>query len=196
VHLREVPAVTGDELLQAVADAAREAVLDRYEPDSCIATTRVVIETARYFSVSMRPWAVNLRVFNPAGWACAEAGTPAADWPEDAWAMSMSAATGEQVGHVVAVTAAGDRMVDASIDQVARPGLGVPAFRPLVCGLPPGWDAPGACIMWQAEGHHLVYTSSGSRVFATQSPNWRRGDPGNRACTADAIRAVRALVAA
>ena len=189
-----MPVNPGD-LLQPVADAAREAVLERCEPKSCIATTRVVIETLRYFGVQARPWAVNFRVFTPSAWQATLDGVPVADWPEDAWSAGMTAATDEQVGHVVA-TAAGC-LIDASADQIGRPAKGIPPVAPLVFRLPDDWDpAPGRdAVLVEAEGCHLVYGASGSRVYATQSPNWRRDDPVNRACTAQAIRAVRAQLA-
>ena len=97
-------------LLEAVADAARPAVLARFAPDSCIATTRVIIEALRYFGVPAVAWPVNMVMFNAAAWPLVKARVPAAEWPEDAWS----------VGFAAAGTAA---------DGTAEPGQGRPRRR-------------------------------------------------------------------
>lgn len=197
-----LPATARDVLLQAVADAARAAVLRRFRPDSCIATTRVVIETLRYFGVPARPWAVNMIMFNAAAWPLAVAKVPATDWPEDAWSVGFAAAgfakdgtaDPDNVGHVVALAAtpAGRRMVDASIDQVGRPAKGIPAMRPMIGDVPAEFDPADQSVglVLHEAGVTVIYTGSASRVFAT-SPHWRRADPTVRACTAETIRALQ-----
>jgi hypothetical protein len=191
-----VPATGRDVLLQATADAARAAVLRRYRPDSCIATTRVVIEALRYFGVTARPWAVDLQIYNAAAWAARAGDVPAADWPDDAWTIGIApagyAASGatdqNNVGHVVAVTAG--RLVDASIDQASRPAKGL-TLTPVVAALPDGFNPADttATIGYTLDGVHLLYRASGSGEFR-RSRNWSRS-PENRAIVAETIRALR-----
>lgn len=184
-----------DGLLQVVADAARQAVLTRFTPASCIATTRVVVGVLRYFGVAARPWAVSTHLFNPAAWELREQGIPAAEWPPDAWSIGIRGDLAGQVGHLVAVTS-GWRMVDASLDQAARPDKGLPPIPPFVAGLPAGMDLARTDrgLVYQVGTTRLVYMASGSRDHET-SPQWRKDNPGVRACTAETIRAVRAELA-
>lgn len=188
-----------DRLLQAIADEARAAVLTRHKPNSCIATTRVAIETAAYFGVSLRPWAVNVRAFTPEGWRLAQAGVPPEDWPQHAHSIGIIAGAGPaDVGHVAAVTtrgqvtAAGDWLIDASLDQAARPARGLGPFTPVVAPLPAGLDLAETGVHqveYEIDGGPVFYTASGSRLYLS-SPNWRPG-PAIRACVAEAIRAIR-----
>jgi hypothetical protein len=190
---RQVPvtAPAGDDLLQAAADAARAAVLTRFRPDSCIATTRVVIEVLRAFGVPARPWPVNVKIFNAAAWPLANARVPVAEWPGDAWSVGIDVRNGRDgVGHLVAVS--GLRMIDASIDQASRPGMNM-ELVPLVAPIPEGFDLAGGRELLYGRGDsgvRLTYGPSGSRVFAS-SPHWRRDNADVRACAGQAIRAVR-----
>jgi hypothetical protein len=188
-------------LTARAAAVTRAAVLARYRPDSCITTTRVLIEVLRYFGVSAEPWAVDLTVTNAAGRKWAATDVPIEDWPDEAYSIGMRADSAARpgdggqfgVGHVVAVVAGG-LMADASIDQVARPGHGIPALAPVLARLPGDWrDAPDGMVLRWAAGDgdlQLDYRGNGSRLYAS-SPNWRRRNPHLRACVAEAIRAVR-----
>jgi hypothetical protein len=191
-------------MLNAIALASRAAVLERYRPDSCIATTRVVTEVARYWGVTVRPWAVNVRLFTEGAWELAEAGVPVAEWPDDAWSIGIEADLSVKpsdpgqrgVGHVVGI-AAGRWLIDASIDQTHRAGK-IPWIPPLVVELPEGFDTadltpPVPSVGWRDEGLGLriFYQASGSRLYAT-SRNWRRDQPDIREAVADAINRIKA----
>jgi hypothetical protein len=186
------PGVTpGVHLLDMVAVAARAAVLARFERTSCIATTRVVIEAARYFGVDAHPWAVNVKVFNAAAWDLACQQVDLTEWPPDAWSVSIHVDNGgDRIGHLVAVTR--HDLIDASIDQAERPTHGIPHLPPIVADLPDSFDpaARSAYLGYQADdGVRVFYTPSGSRRYATSS-NWRRDRPDIRACVAETIRIV------
>lgn len=187
-----------DRLLVTAAEVTRKAILERYSATSCIATTRAMIEVLRYFGVTARPWACNIRAFNAAGWDAMEAGLAEAGWPDGAWCVSIDAANGPQpgepaVGHLAAVTKT--RLIDASIDQAARPARHLP-LAPFAAALPDGFD-PSAMVLHyrHPDGPHLLYGPSGCRSYLT-SPNWRKDDPYIRATVAEAIREVRARMAA
>jgi hypothetical protein len=182
--------VTDRVLLQAALDASRAAVLRRYKPESCIATTRVTIEVLRHFGVRAAPWPVNVSVFTEAAWDLARQGVPIGEWPPGAWSVGIHVdASPDRVGHLAAI--AGGYLLDGSIDQAARPEKGIHALRPLVARLPDPFvpDDTTARIPYQVEGLVLIYFASGSRVFRS-SRSWRPGYPLVRACVAEAIRAV------
>jgi hypothetical protein len=179
--------------MQLVADASRAAVLTRFDVSSCIATTRVVIEVLAYFGIAARPWAANVKLFNDIAWKLTGDGVPLTAWPPEAHSVSVDTRNGgDGIGHVVAV--AGPVLVDASIDQAARPDKGL-AVGPLVLGLPAGFDraVPGDVLFELDGGIRLMYGPSGSRLYTT-STNWRRGHPAIRACVGEAVRVVRAGV--
>jgi hypothetical protein len=190
------------ELTELVATAARVAVLKRYALESCIATTRVVIEALRTFGVNADPWAVDMRVSTPEAIAAEAAGLDVADWPASAWSIGMVAnlaarwgdGNDDGIGHIVAVTRPPWRvLIDASIDQVAREGK-IPLVYPLVGPLPADWDAAErATSRWvDASGLVVDYRPSGSRLFK-QSPANRKSNPAIRESVAETIREVRRL---
>jgi hypothetical protein len=178
-------------LLQAAADETRRAVLSRFNPDSCIATTRVLIDVLSYLGVRAQAWAVNLTLFNPEAWELYRMGIPAREWPPAAWSVGMRGDRAGEVGHIVAV--AGPRLIDASIDQAARPGKGLPVISPLVAGLAPGTDLTrrDRLLVYEVGTTRLTYGASGSTGYVS-SRNWRRGEPDTSACIDDVLRALHA----
>jgi hypothetical protein len=179
-----------DAVLQLAADVVRPVVLTEFAADSCIATSRVLIEVLRRLNIPARPWAVNLLMFNPAGWDLYQDGIPVREWPADAWSVGFRGDRPGEVGHVAVV--AGARLIDASLDQAARPDRGMPPIPPTVFALPAGIDLDRADqgLVYQAGPTRLVYAPSGSRLYASSS-NWRRDHPAIRACVAEAVRGVQ-----
>ena len=181
-----------DPALRVIARAVRTAVLTEFAADSCIATTRVLIDTAREFGIPLRPWAANAKVFTDTAWELARAGVPLDQWPDGAWSISIDRRnSGAGVGHIVALSPA--RMIDASIDQTARPDRGIPELPPVLGKLPAGFDPAHPSrgeLLYHGPGVWLHYEPSGSVVFR-RSRNWRRDQADVRACKRLAVKAVR-----
>src|SRR5580698_3777331 len=93
--------------LRLAARVVRGEILQRFRPDSCIPTTRVLVSVLRYFGISARPLAVRAGAYNEAAWTLAASGVPVSAWPRQAHSVDIQAAgqhrPGGWDGHLVAV---------------------------------------------------------------------------------------------
>jgi hypothetical protein len=184
-----------DVLLADIAGAARAAVLRDYTETSCILTTRVIIETCRYFGIAARPQAVTVQAFNPQAWDLAQRKVPLADWPPEAHSLGIirrsPVAAGVWNGHLVAVTDSPPFLLDGSLDQASRPKAGID-LRPLVVQLPDGGMAPAGQQLrfTRHDGVVIIYEKLDDPSWRT-SRNWRRRAPEVRDVTGRAVRAVK-----
>jgi hypothetical protein len=88
--------------LDQIARAACSAVLESFRPDSCIATTRVVISVLRYYGLPAKPLAVKVAAFNAVAWPLADAGMPVDAWPREAHSVvSAPGRRGRAAGTVI-----------------------------------------------------------------------------------------------
>ena len=177
-----------------LALVVRRCVLAEFSLDSCIASTLAVVEVARYFGVKARPQPTTVRAYSRLAWQerAALADRDPADWPAGAYSVGIDGVApskpGRWNGHLVAVTAT--HLIDASLDQLARPRRGllvVATAFPLPAG---GWP----------DGEPLAYENgTGAVVFYDRlrdgdwrrSPNWRRSMPAMRRVVGAAIRELR-----
>jgi|SRR5215831_4401093 len=180
--------------LNRLAAEVRSAVLAEFTADSCIASTLAVIETCRYFGVKARPQPTTIRAYSGLAWQQREtlADTDPADWPRGAYSVGIDGVApskpGRWNGHLVAVT--DTHLVDASLDQFARPrhGLNVvaTAFR-LDAG---GWPDGEPVAFARPDGTVIIYERLRSGDWR-RSANWRRSLPAMRRVVGEAIRALR-----
>jgi hypothetical protein len=182
---------------QRLAETVREAILGEFSHDSCIASTLAVIEVCRYFGVTARPQPTTIRVYSPLAWRLRDelAATPPADWPSGAHSVGIDGVAphkpGRWNGHLVALTAT--HLIDASLDQFARPARGL-VVKASAFPLPPeGWR-DGRLLACAAEAEAGVAAIIYDRLDDADwksSPNWRRSQPALRRVVGAAIRELR-----
>ena len=179
---------------QRLAVVVRRAVLTEFAPDSCIASTLAVIETARYFGVKARPQATTVRVYSRVAWDQREAlaEIAPADWPPGAYSVGIDGGAhkpGRWNGHLIALTAT--VAIDASLDQFSRPRRGLVA-EPSAFPLPAGGWANGDPIGFECteRGTVVIYERHADADWR-RSPNWRASLPAMRRVVGLAIRELR-----
>jgi hypothetical protein len=135
-------------LLDALTKVARPLILEVFNRDSCIASTRIAIDALASFGVVAEPMSLSVTVYNR---AAAEAITqgPAvanlmnfrsalrANEGDEIWSVAIGAGLSEPdpvnptwSGHLVAVIPEYVALIDLAIDQASRPtkGLTLEAF--------------------------------------------------------------------
>jgi hypothetical protein len=126
-----------EDQLGRLTRAVRAAVLEKFSPDSCIASSRVLIDVLRSLGVLARPVAVRTVALNAEAFRLFAEDVPVENWPPTAHSVGV-AATGEKTdgrwdGHLVVVS--GDWLIDPSADQMSRPGKNLVLDDPLVMPL-------------------------------------------------------------
>jgi hypothetical protein len=174
--------------------ASRESVLEEFRKQSCIATTRVIIDVCAYFGIKASPMAVSVIAFTKTAWAQDGDGAPVSEWPDDRYSVGIGfrsrlghKLTKDWDGHLVAVT---DKwMLDGSLDQISRPEHSL-SLCPLAIDVPPGWDG----TLYRQDGVVITYQPLSDLTWRT-SRNWSRRLPEIRRATGAAIRSLREQLA-
>jgi len=182
--------------LQRIAWVSRRAVRNECAPDSCIESTRVLIEVARYFGVEVRPLAVRVQLFNAEAWDQLQARVPLDEWTGGAFSLGIDGEaprTGKWNGHLVGL--APGHVIDASADQFSRPAKGITIDGPMVLPRPPGWPASGGPAAWLApdDGLRIIYEPGVRDPSWRKAPAWSGHRAAYREVAGQAIRALRTL---
>jgi len=176
-----------------LAATVRQAVLTQFRQDSCIASARVTLLVCHYFGIVAKPQAVKVCAYTPLAWEqrARLASLPAEQWPSGAWAVGITGGEhrpGRWNGHLVAL--AGRWLIDPSLDQLARPHLGL-LVAASAWQMPEHWSGQVAedeqGQITQPDGSVITYDALADTTWR-QSPNWSAKAPGIRRCTALAIR--------
>lgn len=202
-------------MVEAARRIIRPLVLEHFDVDSCVATTRITIDVFRYFGIPAEPVAVQVVVFNEEAMELVRAGASALDVreavfarsaaePGGPWTLGVGVPQGDgEGGRHVAVWLPDQRMVaDFSLDQASRPHKGLeltPLLFPVQAEsstLPEGFTFPAVISQQGGGAAYLEY-----RVvpdWFRHSPNWRRTSTGIsgapamfKAITGTAIRAIK-----
>lgn len=161
--------------LSEVTSVVRDEVLTGWSPDSCIASTRVLLETLKAFGVEGRATPTRVAVFNPTAWKLAREQVPVTAWSDGAWSVGVEgdgeALDGRWNGHLVAVLprfVPGRVLIDPSGDQFSRPERSIAATA-LIATLPPLWTPVDPLVVEPEEVDGPTY------VYAplVKSPGWR-----------------------
>lgn len=136
-----------DEDTQALVFAAvglvRECTLESFQAvNSCIETSRLLSLVLDRLEVKNRPQAVSVLVLNREAYFMVNERVPMADWPDEAWSLSISAESEGPgwSGHLVVILPlpGGRYLIDPSADQFHREGkLNVPG--PVMMGIDGPW---------------------------------------------------------
>lgn len=167
-----------NEWLSRVTAVVRSEVLLHWKPDSCIASTRVLVDTLAYFGIDATPTPTRAAVFNRLAWGLAQQNKRPSAWPPEAWSVGVEgegpAVDGGWNGHLVAVVRKllpYRVLIDPSGDQFARPQHAIFA-TPLVASLPALWTPQDPLV---AAGVDLDDQPGPVYVYAplTGSHGWR-----------------------
>lgn len=130
-------------VVESLVRVARPIILEMFNKDSCIASTRIAIDALRYFGIAAVPMALSATIYN----ACAveefgqgEAITSIANFqsalrvnePSGAWSVMIGTGLSEKdpnnptwAGHLVAVIPETTVLIDLAIDQASRPSKSI-----------------------------------------------------------------------
>jgi hypothetical protein len=130
-------------VVRALLARARPIILEDWRADSCIASTAICIDVLDYFGLDARPLACRTVVWNrQLESGCWSVGIGHGDKRQGGWP-----------GHLVAL-AAGDLLLDLSLDQASRPQHNI-ELGALGVYLPEDYLAEG--YECEAFGCHLYY---------------------------------------
>ena len=173
--------------LYTVTAITRRHILELYPPNSCIASTRILIEVLRYFGCRAEPLPVKVLACNAAAAPLLEAGTPIAQWPESAYSIGVDA-TGTRAdkgwdGHLVVT--ANRHLIDPSADQLDRPDHDLRVPGPIVL---PIQDWP---VRAQRHNTTIVYWPADSLGNWATAPDWSLNRPEARSAVGASIREAK-----
>lgn len=202
-------------VLDALTEVARPLILEHFTPDSCIASTRIGIDTLTYFGIRSEPLPITAVLFNADAMDLLQQGVSMEDLKErmnalsaDAeggpWSLGLGVGTqqpGAWAGHLVIAIPQHHAVVDLSADQASRPHKNMPMQPYHVSIEDPEW--------WEGSQPVATFTTSHGTALIldrraadphgyTRTPNWAMTGSTNRAfykdLTGRVIRAVRAAV--
>jgi hypothetical protein len=167
----------------------RDEVRRFFDADSCIASTRAVMEVLRYYATPARAVAVRVVVWNRLAAELTEQKIPKEEWPAEAWSVGIAGKSrwtgdGRWDGHLVAVTPT--RLLDVSMDQMDRPRKGI-HLPPGAFVLPDDGLPEGEFGFRRDDGIVVLYEATGDGFFR-RSSNWSGKHPDIRRAVAAAIR--------
>lgn len=176
-------------------DEAHDLIRSRLRADSCLISTRVVLDVALVAGVPAVAQECNTYAANAEAAELVDAGVPFADWPPSAWSVGIRAGNtggGWEGGHMVALLGRpGDRLLlDASAEQLARPhkGIVIPGGAILASWV----EDPGGSAVEGPDGTRVTYTAVERRTrLGDRARDWH--DPKRRRpFVAELVRRARA----
>lgn len=179
-------------VLLGIVMFARTEILKYYGSDSCIASTKVVIRILKHFGFQAEPRSVQLIVHNAAFNNAVLIGDtpPPTESPEfQAWFKrtgAYSVGIGVPHGHLVAILE--NVLIDASVDQAARPQWGIDLPKVLVTEFQ---SLPHELIQSDT-GATIIYRESENNDWWCKSPNWLDYSP-NKKIVKSVIRHIEQL---
>jgi len=122
-------------LISEFLSYARPLILEYFDPDSCIASTRVTIETMKYFGLDFKPLVTQALVFNKPAWTHFRDNELEVNdmeaWGEidGSWSVGLGFPPNKNykgfVGHLIAHSKSLSIIIDCSLDQATRPKHGI-----------------------------------------------------------------------
>jgi len=117
-------------LISEFLSYARPLILEYFDPDSCIASTRVTIETMKYFGLDFKPLVTQALVFNKPAWTHFRDNELEVNdmeaWGkiDGSWSIGLGYPPNENykgfVGHLIAYSKSLSKIIDCSLDQATR----------------------------------------------------------------------------
>lgn len=187
--------------LRRFSGITREACVEGFDKDSCIAATRVGLDVLGHFGVAAAPLTVEAEVFNAIQiQLLRERGGPPKDWKEagewmrqGAWAHGIGTreSRGREgwPGHLVMIV--GERqLVDLSIGQANKPEKGIVLGEPIVCEVTRPFMQERERLVLTKDGILLTYLARSRDLSYRQRPEWRSDQPLTRLVVERTIKRV------
>jgi hypothetical protein len=167
-----------------MAQIVRTQILRTNRPDSCIPSTKAILEALRKLRIDAFAMPVTAMVVNDVLWQYAHdhgqypvAGSE--EYPEDGWGVGVGyigedTEPGKWNGHLVAI-AERRWLIDVSIDQASRPQHQMVIEHPLVAPVDERWlrSHPGERpLVVQHEQAHVYYWPNPGNDGYKQSNGW------------------------
>jgi hypothetical protein len=172
-----------DPWVQRYATEVRAAVRAGHRVDSCIESTRVGIEVARYYGRHIEPVPTAVGYFTAESWAAKG---------RTGYSVGVTGTgritAGAWDGHLVGLLA--PWLVDFAADLLHRPDRGIDVPGPFIAAVTAEQLADGVAIADTETGVVHTYRAVPDTTWRT-SPAWRRHSPSIRAAAATAIRALQ-----
>ena len=167
--------------LKRMLAAVRDRVLQHYRPDSCIATTKAIIEIVRpadAYALHVKALVMNGPFVDLLG-SGADPESPegiAAGTESGAWAVHVGAGDpepGKWAGHLVAIV---ERkwLVDASIDQASRPEHDIHLTEPVVAKVTEAFLRGKEPLLVVVKKAFIRYDAVPGDKSYRASPNWQQ----------------------
>lgn len=201
-------------VLDALVEVARPIILEEFNLDSCIATTRIGIDVLDYFGIKATALPISAVVFNKEALDLLTSGTSMEDLkaimaaipidePGGPWSIGVGAGGplkhNDWAGHLIATIPEASTIIDLSIDQASRPHKNftlVPYHA--VLDEDDWWSGKEPMATFSnADGCYLLLDRRvPDPVGYLSSPNWKRtsnveGGKPFKALTGRIIRAVK-----
>lgn len=130
-------------VVEALVEVARPIILEMFNKDSCIASTRIAIDVLHYFGIVAVPMALSATIYNERAAQSLQQGealAPVVNFQSalraneqiGAWSVMIGTGISKQdsdnptwAGHLVAVIPQSLLLIDLAIDQASRPSKGV-----------------------------------------------------------------------
>lgn len=179
----------------------------RYLPRSCVAATRIGIEVARYFGVTVEPLAVwgfamtrdayewhlehGLAGESPVGWSVGLGGNGTGD-------VERRDGRHWYDGHLICRLPGLARIADLAVDQADRPEQGLHLARPVVLELAPDFfteaDPDRMAVFGSEHGDVLAYRRLyGDAARSYRGKDWNRDSATRRTVIGESIRLLRGV---
>ncbi len=182
---RKARIVLIDQWVQRYATEVRAAVRAYHRVDSCIESTRVGIEVARYYGRHVTPVPTAVGYFTAEAWAARG---------RSGYSVGVTGSgritAGAWDGHLIGLL---DRwLVDFAADLMHRPARGIHVPGPFIVPGTADQLAEGVAITDTTTGVVRTYRAMPDTTWRT-APAWRRRSPAIRAAAAQAIRALQTV---
>lgn len=162
-----------EQIIDAWDKAWHELVAPHVSINACILAARTGREVFRHFDIHAKVIAVNAIAVNATADALIRAGTPAAQWPPEAWSVGIDPANEGPgySGHLI-LDLDGD-LLDQTSNQFSRPEHDMPvAPCLLIDGGGPVLRQGGYLHVVLDHGVHLEYRLANHRRYTTAN-DWR-----------------------
>ena len=130
-------------VVESLVRVARPIILEMFNKDSCIASTRIAIDALRYFGITAVPMSLSTTIYNSCAVEAFKQGKAiasivnfqsalCANKTSEAWFVMIGTGLSEQdpnnptwAGHLVAVIPDETVLIDLAIDQASRPAKNI-----------------------------------------------------------------------
>jgi hypothetical protein len=189
---------TLEQVLSGIQAVTRKEMVSDFVENSCIASTRVVVNVLKHYGYDALPFPCQVYVYNKTFKEHLEAGKKLfqgdalIEWCKltGAWSVGIGVYDPEkhfrETGHLVALIPGHNILVDASIDQANRPQHGIHLPQVLIAGeLTDGFKAGVEDLSLTHNDCLLVYHPTDNDIYKI-APDWLKQGRVNRI-----VRAVR-----